>query len=117
MRKYDIPMENGTVKGTLNIGAQADLAAKNHDLWEEWNKIYSGFQSNKEMSEITIGKALYIAYVCANLDNPMPEGDFLHSLSDDREALSTAIQQMFGIGKKTGFQPPLNRPQKKKTRR
>ena len=107
MKVYDIPMEYGNEKGTLNIGAQADLAAKNHDLWTEWNTLYKRVQRQEQISEIDMGRMFYVAYACAHVsdDSMMSEQDFLHQLSDDREALGNAFQLMFGIQeKKQNFQ-------------
>lgn len=100
MIMYNIPMENGkSEKGTLNIGAQANLAAKQHDLWEVWNDLYKKMQKGEEINEIEMGKIFYIAYACAHINDQemMHMDEFLSKLSDNRQMLGAAFQRMFGV--------------------
>lgn len=102
MRFYNIPMEDGTnLPGTLNLGALADLAQTDHDLWKVYNTIYKNIQKNGDAGELDMAKILYVGYRCAvqHEGEWMQESEFLYALTDDREKIAEAFTALFGKGK------------------
>ena len=97
-------MEDGTnLPGTLNLGALADLAQTDHDLWKTYHAIYKEIQSDGSATELDMAKILYIAYRCAvqhEGTETLGERDFLYQLTDDREAIAEAFKAVFGKGDK-----------------
>ena len=119
MKTYDIPMDTGEpVKGTFNIGALARLARDRHDLWDYYNNLYKKMQSNYVPNEIEMGKLIYVAYMCANIDHePMSEEEFLYYLTDSREEIGRCYNELYGVQeKKQNFQMHSGKRHEKRTK-
>lgn len=112
MRIYEITMdEREPAKLTLNLGALADLAASEHELWVRYNTLYKKMQKNENLDELEMGEMIYIAYRCAALHSddckPMTLQEFLTALTDDREEMAGVFQKLYGVQeKKQVFQKP-----------
>ncbi len=117
MQLYEITMEDGhKEKVTLNMGALADVSAKNHEMWEKYNSLYKKLQKERSLTELEMAKLIYIAYYCAHVheDEIMTETEFLHSMTDSRQEIGELFQKLYGVKeKKQGFQTPSGKQQGK----
>lgn len=109
MRIYEITMDDREpAKLTLNLGALADLAASEHDLWVKYNMLYKKIQKNETPDELEMGELIYIAYRCAALHSDEPVlslAEFLTAMTDNREEIGDVFQKLYGVQeKKQGFQ-------------
>lgn len=111
MRIYEITMDDREpAKLTLNLGALADLAASEHELWVRYNTLYKRMQKNETLDELEMGEMIYIAYRCAALHSdgaPMTMQEFLTAMTDDREEMAGLFQKLYGVQeKKQDFRKP-----------
>ena len=117
MRIYEITMDDREpAKLTLNLGALADLAASEHDLWVRYNTLYKKIQKNETPDELEMGDMIYIAYRCANLhsDEPvMTRQEFLTALTDNREEIANVFEKLYGVQEKKQVSQMPSRKQRK----
>lgn len=119
MKIYQISMDGREpAKLTLNLGALYALSAKEHDLWERYNAMYTKLQNRKTpINELEMAEMIYIAYRCANItsdDEPMTLQEFLTDMTDSREEIGKVFQQLYGVQeKKQAFPMPSGKRQKR----
>ena len=117
MRIYEITMDDREpAKPTLNLGALADLAASEHDLWVKYNTLYKKIQKNETPDELEMGDMIYIAYRCAHLhsDEPvMTRQEFLTALTDNREEIANVFEKLYGVQEKKQVSQMPSRKQRK----
>ena len=84
-----------TVKMTLFFYALYQLRSKNKTLYDRYNKIMTN-QAKGNYDELEMITLLYVAYVCANLDeeNIMTEEEFMMKCGSDREAVGKAAKEL-----------------------
>ena len=119
MRIYKISMDGREpVSLTLNLGALYVLSAKEHDLWDRYNEIFTKFQRRKDtVTELDMAEMIYIAYRCANItsdEEPMTLQEFLTDMTDSREEMGRVFQQLLGVQeKKQAFPMPSGKQRKR----
>lgn len=93
---YDYTLADGSVvKMTLTFYALYQLRSKNKALYERYNRTMANTSKGnfEELDSIAI---LYVAYVCANMDdeNLLTEEEFIMLCGSDRTAVGTAISHL-----------------------
>lgn len=93
----EIELQNGEkIKLTLNFAGLYKLRNKEPQLYEEYNgMIMDGIHDDLQNIRM-----IYIAYVCANLEEHMGFEEFLESAPFDREIINQAIGGMLTPSKK-----------------
>lgn len=83
---------------TLTFYKVYQLKNKNKALYTKYNKI----MANNEPDDIEMVILLYVAYVCAHLDQEdlMTEEDFMIKCGSDREAVGNAVAALLTPKKK-----------------
>jgi hypothetical protein len=84
-----------TAKMTLFFYALYQLKNKNKALYDRYNKVMTN-QAKGIYDELEMITLLYVAYVCANLDeeNLMSEEEFIMKCGADRKAVAEAAQEL-----------------------
>ena len=92
----DFTLYDGTtVKMTLFFYALYQLKSKNRALYNEYNEIMKKM-SKDSAEELDTILLLYVAYVCANMDeeNLMTKEEFIMQCGGDREAVGKAAKEL-----------------------
>lgn len=87
--------DGSTTELTLTFYKMYQLKAKNKALYERYNKIMGNNGSGK-YDELETIEVLYIAYICAHLDeeNVMPLEEFMMKCGCDRIAAVNAFKAL-----------------------
>lgn len=94
---YEYELADGsTVKLTLCFYKLLQLKTKNKKLYERYNKVYTSMQKTNDFEEINLIFMLYVAYVCANMDdeNLLSEEEFMILCGGDRVGTSEAYSHL-----------------------
>ena len=84
-----------TEKLTLTFYALYQLKAKNKALYERYNAVM-GSQSKNSYDELGMVTILYVAYMCAHLndENVLSEEEFIYKCGFDRVAVANAVKAL-----------------------
>ena len=82
-----------TAEMTLYFYALYQLRSKNKAMYERYNRIMGNSQKGN-FDELDMLAILYIAYICANPEEPMTEEDFIFKCGCDRKAIGYAFRQL-----------------------
>lgn len=94
---YEYELADGRkVNLTLCFYKLYQLKTKNKKLYERYNKTYTHMQNKKEFEELDLIFMLYVAYVCANMDdeNLLTEEEFMVLCGGDRVGTSDAYSHL-----------------------
>lgn len=104
----ELEMADGsTVKLTLAYRWLMKLSAFNRRAYDDYNAIWNKKKSERE--EIDNVRAIYAAYLCAQLqeetqDQAMSWDEFLDNITIDREALGYALMELLAPKRKGDFE-------------
>lgn len=107
--KYVFEFEDGTTcEMTLAFYALLMLKGKNKSLYDRYNKAMNGMSDKKkEYEELETLTILYVAYRCANINEPeenlMSEMDFIIKCGSDRTGTATALKRLINPKKPQAF--------------
>lgn len=103
---YEFEFQDGSKANlTLAFYALYMLRSKNKNLYTRYNEIMGRMEKHfDELDSITL---LYVAYVCANMENEeiMSEEEFLIKCGSDRKAVSEAARALTQPKKQTASAP------------
>ena len=93
---YEFEFQDGSKTGmTLTFYALYQLKTKNPMLYKKYNRIMSAM-AKSESDELDSVLLLYVAYVCAHMDEAevMSEEEFILKCGFDREAIGNAAKAL-----------------------
>ena len=91
---YEFEFFDGTTTElTLAFYKLYQLRAKKKSLYDRYMKIMS---NKKDSDEFELIEVLYIAYICAHMDedNPMSFEEFMYKCGSDRKAAMDAVREL-----------------------
>lgn len=112
---WDLELNNGDmVRLTLNFGSLYKLRMKNKDLYDKYNAVQKKEKKNIEELDLTV--LIYVAYVCANIDNGdiFSYEEFLDLMPCDREILGHVVTMLLTPSKKKADSQKRFREQQRK---
>ena len=86
--------EDGTsCEMTLYFYALYQLRSRNKPLYDKYNRIMSNLSKGnyEELDQLTV---LYVAYLCADPDEPMTEEEFIIKCGCDRRAIGKVFKEL-----------------------
>lgn len=85
--------DGSTTEMTLFFYALNQLKNERKDLYRRYCEAMNAM-NKRQYDELEIITILYVAHVCANLENPMKEEEFMFLCGCDRAAMSRAFRDL-----------------------